>query len=73
MNAVDEMAQAETYQAVAAEYKRAEPYIFKDDRSPPALAPPYSKERILLGASRTLFRDNDAYFDRLVFPFSLLS
>ncbi|GAB7330094.1 hypothetical protein MBLNU13_g01778t1 [Cladosporium sp. NU13] len=66
MNAVDEMARAETQQAVAAEYARAEPYVFKDGRSPAVFSNPFSKERILLGASRTLFRDNDGYFDRQV-------
>lgn len=66
MNAVDDMARAETRQAVAAEYKRAEPYIFKADirSNPAAFSNPYSKERILLGASRTLFRDGDGYFGR---------
>lgn len=69
MNAVDEMAFAETRQAIAAEYKRAELYIFNNGRSPAAFSNPYSKESILLGASRTLFRDGDAYFNRSVlFP-----
>lgn len=67
MNAVDEMASDETRQAIAAECKRAEPYIFNNGRSPAALSNPFSKELILLGASRTLFRDGDVYFDRSVF------
>jgi hypothetical protein len=70
MNAVDQMAVAETRQAIAAEYTRAEPYVFKDGRSPAALSNPYSKERVLLGSSRTLFRDGDGYFDRRVLPLS---
>lgn len=66
MNAVDDMARAETQQAVATEYKRAEPYIFKDGlrSNPAAFSNQYSKERILLGASRTLFRDGGEYFGR---------
>jgi len=66
MNAVDQMARAETHQAVADEYTRAETYVFKNGRSPAAFSSPYSKERILLGSSLTLFRDGDEYFNRQV-------
>jgi hypothetical protein len=62
MNAVEQMAQSETGKDAIAEYKRAEPYIFKI--APAAFSLPDSKERILLDASRTLLRDNDMYFDR---------
>ena len=64
MNAVDEAARDETRKAVETEYKRAEPYVLGTTSSPAAFSSPYSKERILLGASRTLLRDNDVYFDR---------
>ena len=62
MNAVDDAARDETCKAVETEYKRAEPYVLGATGSP--FYSPYSKERILLGASRTLLRDNDVYFDR---------
>lgn len=64
MNAVDEMARDESMKDIEAEYKRTEPYIFKANTPAQAPLQRYSKQQILLGASRTLLRDVDKYFDR---------